>query len=106
MKKILFLTFLSFLVSNSEAQIVSTVAGGNGIGTAANQLSHPSFIWVDSIGNIYVADAGNNRIQRFPPHSDSSTNGVTIAGGNGQGNAPNQLYDPQGIFTVRMTLYM
>lgn len=42
-----------------------TVAGGNGIGSAANQLNSPNDIFVDAVGNIYVADAENHRIQKF-----------------------------------------
>ncbi len=75
-----------------------TVAGGNGIGSAANQLHNPSSVFVDGQGNIYVADFGNNRIQKFPPGSTDTTNGTTVAGGNGQGQAANQLYYPIGVF--------
>jgi hypothetical protein len=40
-----------------------TVAGGNGSGSAANQLYYPYSIAVSPSGDIYVADTGNNRIQ-------------------------------------------
>jgi hypothetical protein len=70
-----------------------TVAGGNGFGSAANQIS-PSGVYVDGSGNIYVADGGNNRIQKFPSGSTSSTNGITVAGGVGAGSAANQLNFP------------
>ena len=74
-----------------------TVAGGNGNGGAANQLSFARDIAVDSSGNIYIADEGNHRIQKFAAGSTGSTNGTTVAGGNGQGNAANQLYKPRGV---------
>jgi len=75
-----------------------TVAGGNGYGAAANQLNSPASVFVDGQGNVYVADLGNNRIQKFPPGSNSSTNGTTVAGGNGPGTAPNQLSLPSSVF--------
>ncbi len=72
-----------------------TVAGGNGAGSAANQLNNPSDVFVDFSGNIYVADAKNDRIQKWAP---GATIGTTVAGGNGRGYGSNQLNNPQGIF--------
>ncbi len=74
-----------------------TVAGGNGSGTAANQLSYPNNVFVDADGNVFVSD-NNNRIQKFPAGSTSTTNGITIAGGHGHGAVSNQLSGPWGIF--------
>ncbi|MEI9934544.1 MAG: hypothetical protein WDM71_06755 [Ferruginibacter sp.] len=75
-----------------------TVAGGNGAGTSAKQLNNPSSLYVDNAGNIFVTDELNNRVQKFPAGSTSSTNGVTVAGGNGAGAGANQLNDPDGIY--------
>jgi gliding motility-associated-like protein len=75
-----------------------TVAGGNGIGTAPNQFNEPHGVFVDAAGNIYVADAMNNRIQKFPPGSTNATDGITVAGGNGPGPAANQLNSPLSVF--------
>ena len=72
----------------------TTVAGGNGVGNAANQFSSVEGIAFDASGNMYVADGGNHRIQKFPANSTSSTNGTTVAGGNGEGNGANQLSAP------------
>jgi DNA-binding beta-propeller fold protein YncE len=79
-----------------------TVAGGNGAGSAANQLSFPGGIFVDSSGNLYVADTGyaifppqNNRVQEWTP---GATSGVTVAGGNGAGSAADQLSYPTDVF--------
>ena len=53
---------------------------------------------MDATGNLYVADLGNNRVQKFPPGSTSATNGVTVAGGNGSGSAANREPDyPYGV---------
>jgi hypothetical protein len=70
-----------------------TVAGGNGSGSAANQLS-PYGIVVDGSGNLYVSDTYNHRVQKWAP---GATVGVTIAGGNGAGSAANQLDYPVGM---------
>jgi sugar lactone lactonase YvrE len=40
-----------------------TVAGGNGLGSAANQLYYPYGIAVSPSGDVYVADTDNSRIQ-------------------------------------------
>ncbi len=75
-----------------------TVAGGNGIGYAAYQLQYPMGIFIDDNGYLYVVDHGNFRIQKFPPNSTSLTNGVTVAGGNGQGMGADQLYNPWSVY--------
>ena len=71
-----------------------TVAGGNGQGSAANQLYLPVGVAVDSSGNVYVADTWNHRVQEWAP---GATSGVTVAGGNGYGSAANQLDYPTGV---------
>ena len=72
-----------------------TVAGGNGLGSAANQFNETSDIFVDASGNIYVSDFHNHRIQKWAP---GATTGTTVAGGNGLGSAANQFNYPEGIF--------
>ncbi|CAF4458275.1 unnamed protein product, partial [Rotaria sp. Silwood2] len=72
----------------------TTVAGQTGIpGSALNQLHTPEAIWVDSKKNLYIADLRNHRIVRWL--SQSST---VVAGGNEQGDLPNQLNDPVGLY--------
>jgi len=41
------------------------VVGGNGDGKESNQLNYPVGLSFDEQGNLYVADNGNNRIQKF-----------------------------------------
>jgi sugar lactone lactonase YvrE len=78
----------------------TVVAGGNGAGSAANQVGYPNGLYGDKSGNIYIADmtvtspvAG--RVQKWAP---GATTGVTVAGGNGFGNAANQLKFLYDIF--------
>ena len=85
----------------------TTFAGGNGDGSAANQLSWPAGVAVDGDGNLYVADQNNHRVQMFPPGSTSATEGITVAGGNGYGPAANQLGHPADVaFDTDGNLYV
>ena len=79
----------------SGSTIGVTVAGGNGAGSAANQLQAPTSVFVDEAGNVFVVDDGNHRIQKWAP---GATSGVTVAGGNGPGAAANQLQYPFGLY--------
>jgi gliding motility-associated-like protein len=74
---------------------VTTVAGGLGSGSGNNQLNKPFSVFVDEYGNIFIADLGNNRIQKWAAGASS---GVTVAGGNGAGSAANQLNGGAAVF--------
>ncbi len=86
-----------FPQGSTAATIGVIVAGGRASGSAANQLNSATSVSVDAGGNIYVADQGNYRVQRFPPGGDTLTNAITVAGGNGQGSATNQFQSLWGI---------
>lgn len=81
--------------------VVSTLAGStegyqNGSGTSA-RFSEPRSVAVDSGGNVYVADYGNNRIRKISPGGDVTTlAGSTQGYANGTGEAA-QFNMPRGI---------
>ncbi|CAF4064757.1 unnamed protein product, partial [Rotaria sp. Silwood1] len=77
-----------------------TVAGNGTRGSSNIQLASPQGISIDDQDNLYVADYGNDRVQKFVPHSNGV--GITVAGGvyagKSVGNAPNQLSSPTDVF--------
>lgn len=86
-----------FPSGSTSATNCTVVAGNNGSGSSSNELSSPSSVWLDSAGYIYVADANNHRVQKFPPNSSIFGAGITVAGGNGYGSAANQFEYTYGI---------
>ena len=54
-----------------------SVAVGTTVGSTASQLSSPRGVFVDTNFAIYVADYGNNRIQKFLP---TRSEAITVAG--------------------------
>ena len=74
----------------------TVVAGGNGPGLASNQLKLPYSVCMSKTTNaIYIADSGNNRVQRW---NFGATFGVTIAGnGASLNNFSTPLYGSMDI---------
>lgn len=79
------------------------VAGGNGQGSAANQLNRPTGLAPDGLGGFYVTEYNNHRVQYWPL---GSTLGTTIVGGNGAGPALNQTAQPTGFAKFQDTFYV
>ncbi|CAF2078769.1 unnamed protein product [Rotaria magnacalcarata] len=78
-----------------------TVAGGNGIGSATNQLQYPWGLFVDDDQSIIIADFGNHRIVQWK--KGDTTNGQVVAGGKGEGNGLNQLNGPTDVLIDKET---
>ncbi|MDC0463006.1 Ig-like domain-containing protein, partial [Flavobacteriaceae bacterium] len=84
--------------------ISGILAGGNGSGPSTAQFNFGSSLYgdiynggeiqVDSSGNIYIVDSGNNRVIKWAPGANE---GTVVAGGNGGGSNLNQLSNPTDI---------
>ena len=65
----------------------TTVAGGNGDGTAANQVSTPYFVAVDGRGSVFVSDGGSltspGEDPRLSVWPAGATAGTTLLSTNG-----------------------
>ncbi len=77
-------------VGSAFAFTPSLEIGSNGI--ADGEFSNPSDVYVDTTGNIFVVDSGNDRIQRF----DSTGTHLETIGSFGSGSG--QFSEPSGIF--------
>jgi DNA-binding beta-propeller fold protein YncE len=60
-------------------------------GTGDGQFYHPSGLAVDSSGNVYVADTGNNRIQKFDLDGNYITKWGSYGTGDGQFSTPSDV---------------
>lgn len=73
--KIILLTIaIAFIGLNSNAQIINTFAGngntgysGDGGAATLAQFFDPWAVAVDAVGNVYIADGGNNCIRKINP---------------------------------------
>ncbi|KAA9357623.1 putative Ig domain-containing protein [Larkinella humicola] len=81
---------IMFPPNSTSATSGTIVAGGNGEGNALNQFVSEG-IFVDTNGTLFVADPDNFRVLKFPAGSTSATPGIIVAGGNGEGDKPNQI---------------
>lgn len=70
------------------------VAGGNGEGTRLDQLSRPSYLFVDEEYSVYVSDSKNHRVMKW---MKGAKQGIVVAGGQGEENSLAQLSIPRGI---------
>ncbi len=73
--------------------------GGDGAAATSAQLNTPIGLAVDSAGNLYIADFGNNRIRKVTSGGTISTVAGTTQGYSGDGGAATQaqLSGPQGV---------
>jgi sugar lactone lactonase YvrE len=85
---------LSYQYNATNATII---AGTSGVtGTALNQFSaNMRYIYVDTSGNIYIADKSNDRVMRW---AIGGSIGVMVAGNGTAGPALSELYDPYGVW--------
>jgi sugar lactone lactonase YvrE len=70
---------LPALLQHWRARIVPGYSGDGGPATSAATFGYPEAVAVDSAGNLYIADTGNNRIRKVT----FSTGIITTVAGNG-----------------------
>src|SRR5215217_7164038 len=96
-KSIFFLLTLFLAGSLYTASVVYAIDGYSFVrmwgsqGTSDAQFTTPAGVAIDSQGNVYVLDAGNNRVQKF------SNNGTFIIKWGIQGSADGQFNNPTEI---------
>ncbi|CAF3903548.1 unnamed protein product [Rotaria sp. Silwood1] len=79
------------------------VAGGNGQGSALNQLYAPRHLFVDQEKSIFVADYINTRVVKW---SIGAKEGIVVAGGKEQPDGANQLSFAHSVVVDQMgTVY-
>jgi len=79
------------------------VGSDNRFGSDASHLGSPSGVFIDQQSGryyLYVADTDNHRVQKFDLRALNGE-GITVAGGNGAGNATHQLNMPRAIYVDR-----
>jgi hypothetical protein len=91
----------------NKAGIINTIAGngnfgfsGDGGQATAAELAGPPGIAVDTAGNLYIADEGNNRVRKVNAAGVISTiagNGIIGSSGNGGKATAAELYEPTGV---------
>src|ERR1700752_2823905 len=113
MKKLLPLLALAFCL-HTNAQIITTVAGngttgiypcslcygGDGGSATAAEIYDPSGVAFDAAGNLYIADAGNNRIRKVTTAGIISTfagTGAPVFSGDGGPATAAKLWQPMGV---------
>ncbi|CAF3927729.1 unnamed protein product, partial [Rotaria sp. Silwood1] len=82
----------------------TVVAGGNGSGNRLDQLSYPTYVFVDRDHSVYVSDDGNHRVMKW---MEGAKQGIVVAGGQGEGNDLTQLSSPRGVVVDQLgTVYV
>lgn len=115
--------FVSCLAGNmvkkiDVSEIITTIAGdgtsgynGDGIPATSAHLKQPNSAILDTGGNIYIAEGGNNRVRRVDKLTGIITtyagNGVGTFGGDGGPATAASLNDPQDLcFDRQGNLYI
>ncbi|CAF1417664.1 unnamed protein product, partial [Rotaria sp. Silwood1] len=82
----------------------TVVAGGNGRGNRLDQLSRPTYVFVDRDHSVYVSDWDNRRVMKW---MEGAKQGIAVAGDQGERNDLTQLSYPQGVVVDQLgTVYV
>jgi sugar lactone lactonase YvrE len=80
------------------------VAGGNGDGNRLDQLSTPTYVFVDRDHSVYLSDLRNHRVMKWV---EGAKQGIVVAGGQGNGTGLTQLSNPYGVVIDQLgTVYV
>ncbi|CAF4962402.1 unnamed protein product [Rotaria sp. Silwood1] len=82
----------------------TVVAGGNGKGNRLDQLSNPTYVFIDRDHSVYVSDTWNHRVMKW---EEGAKQGVVVAGGQEKGNSLIQLTGPNQVVVDQLcTVYV
>jgi DNA-binding beta-propeller fold protein YncE len=74
--------------------------GGDGsAGKNDGEFNRPRGVATDGLGDVYVADTGNNRIERFSPDARFLAKWGRNGGDGSAGLGPGEFNDPRGVAT-------
>ena len=117
-KLFILLIVISSIAKQSQAQIITTVAGGGSCGSApcgdggqatAAELFYTTGVTFDAVGNMYISDLYGEQIRKVTTAGIITTIAGTTAGYSGDGGAATnaQLFYPYGItFDAAGNLYI
>jgi tripartite motif-containing protein 71 len=93
-----------WLAPGAPVLFASFLSSFGSYGSGSGQLKSPSDVALDSQGDVWVLDRGNNRVQQFSPQGDVISQFGTYGTGNGQLNAPSSIaLDEEGNLWVTDT---
>src|SRR6187431_2745457 len=97
-------SFCCAFVYSEEADLKYTKQLGTK-GIEQGQFTNPHSLAVDNIGNIYVGDTGNKRIQKFSPNGTFILSCGSVGSNDGQFSGLHDLaVDPEGKFVYSVEL--
>jgi len=77
-KFVFIVDYLNYRIVGSGPNGFRCLVGCNGSGSTANQLYNPRAISFDTYGNIFIADGGNNRIQKLALMTNSCSKFIKL----------------------------
>ena len=83
---------MKYLSGASNGTVIAGVTGV--LGNGSNRLNYPTYLYVDSSQNLYIADTINYRVMRW---TNGASSGSIVAGDGTSGSSLNQLSGPYGI---------
>src|SRR5262249_29874457 len=88
---VLAIAALLLLASASPAAGFDFLTKWGSMGSGDGQFANPRGVATDAAGNVYVADAGNDRIEKFTP------GGAFLTKWGSSGSGDGQFSDPIGV---------